>query len=60
MTVWIYLARLMGTFFPLGEICMLPDATGSFCQRKWRLVFDEYDGIRSYIGRVDLSMCVWK
>ncbi len=60
MTVWIYLARLMGTFFPLGEICMLPDATGSFYQRKWRLVCDEYDGIRSYVGRVDLSMCVWK
>jgi len=60
LTVWAYLARLMGTFFHLGEIWTLPDATGSFYQRKWRLVCAEYDGIRSRTGRVGLSMCAWK
>ena len=60
MTVWIYLLLLIRPVYPLREICMLPDAIGSFYQRKWRLVCEEYDGIRSYVGRVDLSVCAWK
>jgi hypothetical protein len=60
MTVWINLERLMGPFFTLGEICMLPGATGSFYQRKWRLVCAGYDGIRSGARRVGLSIRAWK